>query len=698
MPRRDASKGHLDAELLLRWENVLHDFEKAWKSPKPPRIEDFYRDSGAKEPALLMELVHIDLEYQLRSGANVNVEDYLHRFPELETNGAQFVELIVAEYRLCRSLGRTPQVEDYLRRFPHFQTELAKQLGIAAKSIDLPLPGEYRILRDSPYDDAAKQPSVQSDFPVPLTHIGPYKLLQKLGEGGMGAVYMAEQEHPIKRRVALKVIREGLDSAHVLARFEAERQSLAIMDHPNIARVLEVGATAEGRPYFVMDLVKGISITKYCDQERLTPQERLALFVPVCQAVQHAHQKGIIHRDLKPSNVLVALYDGTPVPKVIDFGLAKATGPKLTERTMFTEVGQIVGTLEYMSPEQAELNQLDIDTRSDIYSLGVLLYELLTGSPPFTGKELQSVGFAEMLRMIREVEPPKPSTKLSSSDALPAIAAKRKLEPKRLAKSVQGELDWIVMKCLEKERGRRYQTATGLAEDVQRFLQNEPVTAGPASVCYRLSKFARRNKGVLLTALAAAFVSLIIGALTFRNMQHLDEDARSVSDSHEVMDLTSNILQTLIDAETGQRGFLVSGQDKYLVSYFDALSRWEQRMAALKNKANENTLQQDRIKQLELMIADELALLKQGIELRRLKGMGSQLLGATDAAKQQMDAIRGVVWDIRDKEQDLLRNRQEQTASTYRFALGSAVLSTTIGFFVVMAFAWAVQRSIHIRS
>lgn len=348
------------------------------------------------------------------------------------------------------------------------------------------------------------------------SHIGPYKLLQALGEGGMGMVYLAEQQEPVRRRVALKIIKAGMDSAHVIARFEAERQALALMDHPNIAKVLDAGTTppvhagGSGRPYFVMELVKGVPITKFCDQQQLTPKERLELFIPVCQAVQHAHQKGIIHRDLKPSNVLIALYDGKPIPKVIDFGVAKATGQKLTERTMFTQVGQMVGTLEYMAPEQAELNNLDIDTRADIYSLGVILYELLTGGPPFSGKQLRSAAFTEMLRMIREVEPPKPSTKLSSSAELPAIAARRKLEPKKLTKLIHGELDWIVMKCLEKERGRRYETANGLAMDLQRYLADEPVQAGPPSAGYRLRKMAHKYRTPL--RMAALFMVVLVMA------------------------------------------------------------------------------------------------------------------------------------------------------------------------------------------
>jgi serine/threonine protein kinase/tetratricopeptide (TPR) repeat protein len=359
------------------------------------------------------------------------------------------------------------------------------------------------------------------------SRIGPYKLLQRLGEGGMGVVYLAEQEHPVKRRVALKIIKTGMDSAQVAARFEQERQALAMMDHPNISKVLDAGATDAGRPYFVMELVKGIPITRFCDQEHLTPRERLELFVPVCQALQHAHQKGIIHRDLKPSNVLIALYDGKAVPKVIDFGVAKAAHQKLTERTMFTEVGSIVGTLEYMAPEQTELNNLDIDTRADIYSLGVLLYELLTGSPPFTAKQLRGAAFTEMLRMIREVEPPKPSTRLSSSDELPVIAANRKLEPRRLTSLVTGELDWIVMKALEKDRARRYETANGLAVDIGRYLADEPVLASPPSAAYRMKKFVRRNKGPvaaaagLVLALSAGVVGTAVGLVRAENARQI---------------------------------------------------------------------------------------------------------------------------------------------------------------------------------
>jgi tetratricopeptide (TPR) repeat protein len=342
---------------------------------------------------------------------------------------------------------------------------------------------------------------------------GRYKLLEEIGEGGMGTVWMAQQTEPVKRLVAVKLIKPGMGSKQVLARFEAERQALALMDHANIAKVLDGGSTEAGRPFFVMDLVKGVPITRYCDEHQLTPRERLELFAQVCQAVQHAHQKGIIHRDLKPSNVLVAPYDGVAVPKVIDFGIAKAVGQSLTESTLFTGFGAVVGTPEYMSPEQAELNNHDIDTRSDVYALGVLLYELLTGTTPLTRKRLKDAALLEVLRLVREEEPPRPSARLSTTDELPAVAANRGLEPRKLSSVVRGELDWLVMKALEKDRGRRYATANGLAEDVRRYLADEPVLACPPSASYRLRKFARRNRGRLAVC-AGVFLAFTVIAAT----------------------------------------------------------------------------------------------------------------------------------------------------------------------------------------
>ena len=370
---------------------------------------------------------------------------------------------------------------------------------------------------------------------------GRYRLLQRVGEGGMGEVWLAEQTEPVRRQVALKVIKAGMDSAQVVARFEAERQALALMDHPAIATVFDGGTTPQGRPYFAMEYVKGEPITAYCDRHLLSTRERLGLFTQVCEGVQHAHQKGIIHRDLKPSNVLVTIQDDRPVPKIIDFGVAKATAQHLTERSLFTELGVLIGTPEYMSPEQAEMGSLDIDTRTDIYALGVLLYELLTAALPFDRKDLRQAGIAEIQRIIREKEPPRPSTRITQPGPASTEAAKnRHTEPRRLVSELRGDLDWITMRALEKDRTRRYQTANALAADVHRHMNNEPVSAGPPSAAYRAGKFVRRHRFGVTTAVALVLLlaasALALGVQAQRiarerdRANHEAEAARQVSD------------------------------------------------------------------------------------------------------------------------------------------------------------------------
>ena len=415
-----------------------------------------------------------------------------------------------------QAIGKTPDTRE-----AYLQAACGQDAALLARVRKLLKAREVRdgFLESAPWDPAVV-PDTSAVTESPGTVIGRYKLLEKIGEGGMAVVYMAEQQEPIRRKVALKIIKLGMDTKQVIARFEAERQALAMMDHPSIAKVLDAGATETGRPYFVMELVQGVSITEYCDKNNLSTKDRLALFLQVCNAVQHAHQKGIIHRDLKPSNVMVTHHDGKPVPKVIDFGIAKATNQRLTEKTLFTRYAHIIGTPAYMSPEQAELSDLDIDTRTDIYSLGVLLYELLTGTTPFSEEELRKAGYIEMQRVIREQEPAKPSTKLSTlGETLTDVAKHRGCTPDLLRKAVRGDLDWIVMKSLEKDRLRRYEAPEALAMDIQRHLEQRPVLARAPSTAYCLRKFLRRNRSRAIAVLAI-MVTVSIIVLSYVRSQH----------------------------------------------------------------------------------------------------------------------------------------------------------------------------------
>ncbi len=469
-----------------------------------PDLAGFVASAPALDPRDLAALVHVDQRHRHAAGATLPAESYFESFPALRKDNELALDVVYQEYVLRRDAGEAYATDKYLARFPDLAEQLAMQFDLDGAMGD----EHSSVSMANPQATVEQSPA----YPPGTVIAGRYKLLEEIGEGGMGAVWVAQQTEPVRRRVALKLIKPGMDSRQVLSRFEAERQALAMMDHPHIAKVLDGGMTDQGRPYFVMEYVKGEPITDYCDHARLSVKERLKLFVQVCQAVQHAHQKGIIHRDLKPSNILVCPYDGQPVPKVIDFGLAKAMHQSLTEHSLYTAHGVMVGTPLYMSPEQAETNNLDIDTRSDLYSLGVILYELLTGSTPLEKRRLQDAALQEMLRLIQQEEPPKPSTRLGGSGSLPSIAAQRSLEPAQLSRAVRGDLDWIVMKSLEKERSRRYETANGLARDIERYLHDDPVEARPPSAGYRFSKFARRNKGALLTV-GLVTAALVVGTI-----------------------------------------------------------------------------------------------------------------------------------------------------------------------------------------
>ena len=471
-------------------DQIVKDFEAAWSTGEQPSVAKFLGLVDEKErDELLARLLSIEIVRRIRAGDSVVAEDY----GSLGTKALNQAQLALDQ--LDSQIDNTRAAAQALSGDPHLATTTP--------------------LKNQP----------------PFKQIGPYKLLQQIGEGGMGTVWMADQEKPVRRRVALKVVKAGTGSKEIVTRFEAERQALAMMDHQNIAKVLDAGTTQAGHPYFVMELVKGLPLTEYCDNNKLSVRERLELMVSVCKAVQHAHQKGIIHRDLKPSNVLVTLYDGEPVPKIIDFGLAKALEHqiRLTDQTMFTEFGKVVGTVQYMSPEQAETNALDIDTRTDIYSLGVMLYELLAGSTPLEEATLRQNAILQVLAMIREQEPPRPSTRLSSSgDAITGISEQRKITPTKLQQILRGELDWVVMKALEKDRTRRYSTPAAFADDLQCYLQGDAVKARPPSAGYRLQKvFYRYRAGILVGA--AIFGLLVSGLVATGSMWYRAQECRGSS-------------------------------------------------------------------------------------------------------------------------------------------------------------------------
>ncbi|MEQ1827788.1 MAG: serine/threonine-protein kinase [Pirellula sp.] len=541
---------------------------------------------------------------------------------------------------------------------PALRGRIEKLLAAHSSSDATTVPPEVSAIRDE-YDHActhslAPQPT---DTAIGTILGGRYKLIQSIGVGGMGNVYMAQQTEPVKRMVAVKVIKSGMDSRAVLARFEAERQALAMMDHPNIAKVLDAGETDGGSPYFVMELVKGVPITKFCDEGKLTPKQRLELFLPICEAIQHSHQKGIIHRDIKPSNVLVAMYDDHAVPKVIDFGVAKATQRSLDDTDMITGFGALVGTPEYMSPEQASLNNLDIDTRSDVYSLGVLLYELLSGHTPVDRKSMEKTAIYEILRIVREVDPPLLSAKLSSIDTLPSVAANRRTEPKKLATQFRGELDWVLIKALEKDRSRRYSTASGLARDIQRYLSDEIVEARPPSTFYTLQKLVRRNRGQVLAA-GLILLALLVGMAgttwgLIRAEQRRVEAETARADEAEQREIAeSNESKAVLAKEEESRQRAIADVEK-------------QRAIEFRDKAL-NALRATTGEDVEKLIGEKSELTKNERAYLDAIAKRWQAFAAQEGTDQQSRAISGEgryrvasLWDQLGRREDALREHEQ---------------------------------------
>ena len=497
---------------------IIESFEAALKRDEHPRIADYLPRPDVR--AALVELLHVEMEFKLKGGGEASVSEYLSSYPPLHDDRDAVVTLIEAEFKFRSRRDRTLTHASFLSRYPKF-----------ASDVPTPPPSEATAEHGPTNERGPRGGSEPVEIGPGLVIAGRYELVSKLGEGGMVEVWIARQTEPVTRDVAIKLVRPDLHSRDVIRRLEQERQALAMIDHPHIAKILDGGLTEGRRPFFVMEWVDGLPLTRFCDEAKLGVPARIELFVSICQTVQHAHQKGIVHRDLKPSNILVAMIDGRPVPKVIDFGLSKAIGGPSADESTFAKSGDVVGTLEYMAPEQTGWEDADVDTRADIYSLGVVLYELLTGSRPFEDRRSRTARLGEMIRTIREDVPSKPSTHLSSEQSSRSLAAVRGSEPARLTRLLRSDLDWVVMKCLEKQRDRRYVTATELARDLQRFLADEPVEARPSSAGYRCRKFVRRNGRAVIGASLVALAAVVGMAGTLWGLIRAERaDARATID------------------------------------------------------------------------------------------------------------------------------------------------------------------------